>query len=292
MNARSLISRNDSMPRDLRAGSSDGAGAGNFYEVSPCAATRLKIILALRERRKRPLLNKLSVVKSDKPEAGVKKEGVVVMSEKTGVDLSVYPEEVVEAAKVELAKEEKRARRYADVFTPEVVAVWQAWKENGRSVEWIGQNNGLIKVSGTVVHTYMFKHRDAALAIRGKVGFAEENAAKKAKLAGGQETVVPETTVQPVKATAEPEPPVHEGEDQAQPDLGTAAADDAMQPVSNIQPYMPTKPANLPAYLDRDYQPVPRVGDTLGNLIRLLNDERVTIEGEVDLKLKIKFGGK
>lgn len=248
-------------PRDLRTG---GAGAGNLYPVDPCAVTRLKIILA---KRKRLLDEKKNpVVINKEPGDFWETKGANMKGKRETsdvVDLSVYPVEVVVAARAEAAKKDKRTRRYGDVFTPEVVAVWQAWREDGRSVGWIGKNNGLLEVPETVVHAYLFKHKKAAAALGGQ--------------AGG-ETAVPSVSPRVEKNVVE-----------------TAVADDsedAQQPAQAIEPFVPTRPENLPEFLDRDYRPVPRVGDTLGNLIRLLNDERVQVEGEVDLKLKIKFGGK
>lgn len=260
--AHSHALRKDDAPRDLRSGDGSDAGAGKFYPVHPCAATRLKIILA-------------------KGSSSRKTKGANVKTNDV-VDVSIYPEAVVAAARIEAAKPDKRARRYGDVFTPEVVAIWQEWKANGRSLEWIGQNNGLIEVPVTVVHTYMFKHKSAAANLRSQENCCQD----KGEDEGG--TAVPAVSREVRQETVEESASVTEVE---LPALDEVAATDAQPPVQAVEP-VPTKPDNLPAYLDRDHRPVPRVGDTLGNLIRLLNDERVQIEGEVDLKLKIKFGGK
>lgn len=214
-------------------------------------------------------------------------------SEAGQIDLSIYPDEVVAAAKVEAAKPDKRTRRYGDVFTPEVVAVWQEWKEkDGRSTAQIGKNNGLLEAPETVVHTYMFKHKQAAAALRSQKG---------------RETVVPSVVrkVEPVEEVehtavtdeveeaAAVELPTLEDTAVAEPEmLDDVAAKDVEMPVQSIEPFVPARPEGLPEFWDRDYRPVPKVGDTLGNLLRLLNDDRVEIEGEVDLKLTIKFGSK
>lgn len=270
MNAHSYAARKDAMPRDLRISNPD---SGKFYDVEPEAFEKFKRILAEKETASARTV-----------------KGANMKSEAGQVDLSIYPDEVVAAAKVEAAKPDKRARRYGDVFTPEVVAVWQAWKEkDGRSVTWIGKNNGLLEVPETVVHTYMFKHKQEAAALRslkGREAVAPSVAPKAEPVAVVDDTAVADEVkeVHAVEEAPVVDPPAL--------DLDEVAATDAQQPLQAIEPFVPTRPENLPAYLDREYRPVPRVGDTLGNLIRLLNDERVTIEGEVDLRLNIKFGGK
>lgn len=277
MNAHSHAARKDAMPRDLRMGDPSSAGAGKFYNVEPEAFEKFKRILAEKE-----------TALAREPKGANMKSGV-----NDQVDLTIYPAEVVAAAKVEAAKPDKRARRYGDVFTPEVVAVWQAWKEkDGRSIAWIGKNNGLLEVPETVVHTYMFKHKQEAAALRslkGRAAVAPSVVQEVEPVAVVEETAVADE----VEEAAAVEPPMVE--DTAVADvlpLDDAAGDDAAMPVQSVEPFVPRRPDNLPDFLDREYRPVPRVGDTLGNLIRLLNDERVTIEGEVDLRLNIKFGGK
>jgi len=143
MNAHSHAARKDAMPRDLRTGDPDSAGAGKFYDVEPEAFEKFKSILAEKEAA------------SVRTVKGANMKG----KDNSEVDLSIYPAEVVTAAKVEAAKPDKRARRYGDVFTPEVVAIWQEWKEkDGRSIGWIGENNGLLDVPDTVVQWRLLMH--------------------------------------------------------------------------------------------------------------------------------------
>jgi hypothetical protein len=275
MNAHSYAARKDAMPRDLRISNPD---SGKLYDVEPEAFEKFKRILAEKETAS------ARTVKGANMKSDVNDQ----------VDLTIYPAEVVAAAKVEAAKPDKRARRYGDVFTPEVVAVWQAWKEkDGRSITWIGKHNGLLEVPETVVHTYMFKHKQEAAALRSQKK-GQETAMPSVAPKAEPVAMVDDTAVaDEVEEAAAVEPPMVE--DTAVADvlpLDDAAGDDAAMPVQSVEPFVPRRPDNLPDFLDREYRPVPRVGDTLGNLIRLLNDERVTIEGEVDLRLNIKFGGK
>lgn len=78
-----------------------------------------------------------------------------------------YPVHVIEAADAELEKA-ARSRRCSNVFTAEVVAVWLDWIDEGRSMLWIAENNGLIPTSHITVSSYIKKHQAEANQLRGK----------------------------------------------------------------------------------------------------------------------------
>lgn len=75
-----------------------------------------------------------------------------------------YPPEVVAAAAVEFDKSPMK-RRYGDVFTKEVVAVWHQLVDAGKSVAWIGEYNGLIPVTPGTVQKYLDKHKPKPVVI-------------------------------------------------------------------------------------------------------------------------------
>lgn len=80
---------------------------------------------------------------------------------------TVYPAHIVEAAWEEMEKQ-PMGRRVKHVFTPEVVAVWLDWLDQGKSVQWIAENNGLIPTTHQTVRSYIEKHRREANRLRGK----------------------------------------------------------------------------------------------------------------------------
>lgn len=78
---------------------------------------------------------------------------------------AVYPARVVEAAWGEMEKE-PMGRRCKNVFTPEVVAVWLDWIDQGKSQLWIAEHNGLMPTSYATVLSYVARHRDDAEQLR------------------------------------------------------------------------------------------------------------------------------
>ena len=78
---------------------------------------------------------------------------------------AVYPAHIVEAAWEEMEKQ-PMGRRVKRVFTPEVVAVWLDWLEQGKSGQWIAENNGLIPTTYLTAKSYIDKHRDKANQLR------------------------------------------------------------------------------------------------------------------------------
>lgn len=80
---------------------------------------------------------------------------------------SPYPAHVIEAAWAEMEKP-LMSRRCTRVFTPEVVAVWLDWIDQGKETGWIAENNGLIPTTHQTVRNYIEKHRREANRLRGK----------------------------------------------------------------------------------------------------------------------------
>ena len=46
---------------------------------------------------------------------------------------------------------------YLDLFTEDVVRRWYEWLQEGRSLHWIGRNNGVRRTTGNTVKTYLKK---------------------------------------------------------------------------------------------------------------------------------------
>lgn len=84
---------------------------------------------------------------------------------------AVYPAHIVEAAWEEMEKQ-PMGRRVKHIFTPEVVAVWLDWLEQGKPMSWIAENNGLIPTTHLTAKSYVDKHRDKANQLRGGEGWA------------------------------------------------------------------------------------------------------------------------
>jgi len=277
-------SRVSPFPRDLRGNSAAGCGAGKIYPVDPEAVANLKAILANEPERIRPLLRdeKVTVVGQPRkkatetavPASQRDAKGVTQMdqTEETAVYPTakageLYPPEVISAARREMAKENPRARRLANVITADVVAVWLGWLDEGKAIDWIRQNNELMPLSFETVTRYIDKYR---------AGVERQEINTKHKK---PETSVPEPEPVPVAAetaVSEPDP---------QPEQPTEEAQTAVA-------YVPEKPENLPAFLDRDYAPrrAASPGIALGDLVRLLDNEKVKVKGSLSLNVEIEFG--
>lgn len=89
------------------------------------------------------------------------------MTTKSPDPASHYPAHVVQAAWAEMEKP-LMSRRCTRVFTPEVVAVWLDWIDQGKETGWIAENNGLIPTTHQTVRNYIEKHRREANRLRGK----------------------------------------------------------------------------------------------------------------------------
>lgn len=83
---------------------------------------------------------------------------------------SVYPAQAVEAAWEEMEKE-PMGRRVKNVFTPEVVAVWLDWIDQGKSLLWIAENNGLVPTSYMTARSYVVRYRSEAEQLRSGEGW-------------------------------------------------------------------------------------------------------------------------
>lgn len=250
------------MPTDLRGSGPAAAGAGKTYPVDPAAVERLK-----------------AHINGQKAAAPVSRRAAadVVDPEK------IYPPAVIAAAKVQMAKP-ARGRRYGDVLTPAVLEIWHQWqRRDGKTLGWIAKNNGLIDLQPNSLSTILKKYR------------------KERKTA--QPTPAPVPT-EPETAVAEPVATLAETKVDAEPGTvtkvdETAVTEAAPLPESEmgagetaVAPFVPKKPENLPAFLDRDYAPARPLGpgDALATLAALVNDQSLRVRGSVKLNLEIEFG--
>lgn len=227
---------------------------------------------------------------------------------------AIYPAEVIEAAK---EQEQSSGRRdLSGVLTDEVLAIWHRWNaENGISMGKIAEkrHNGLIDVHQTQVSIYLGKYRkrlaDGALGSSP----ATETGTAVAQPAPTLVDTEPETptlvdaahqpdpepaAVKTVAETAVPEvDPAPAVESTPAPAVGNETAAPPPQPEiealqTAVEPFAVERPENLPTFFDRDYTPRRSAspGIALGDLVRLLDNEKVTVKGSLSLNVEIEFG--
>jgi hypothetical protein len=181
-----------------------------------------------------------------------------------------YPASAIEAVRNEAAKNGRRNLR--NILTDDVLAIWHAWNNSGKPMNWIAENNGLLELNSSQVSKYLRKYRERLAA---------------APPTGTQTAVAPVSTKvdAPLKtAVSQPDPePVVAADPLPKPEI------EALQ--TAVAPFAAERPENLPSFSDRDYRSQPRPGDALGVLVQLLNDERITVKGSVKLNVEIEFGG-
>lgn len=294
--ATSPFPNSQTMPRDLRSGGPAEAGAGKTYPVDPEAVKRLKAHI-----------NGKATPPAEQPQTAVPSVKRTSQVEEPVVDLpdvsdpgAIYPPAAIAAARHEMAKNEPRGRRVTQVFTPEVVAVWLTWLDDDVPLTWIAEHNGLMPTTYETVNRYIEKHRSAAERIRRSKGVAAETAVSQpvqlaqAPIAPPAETaavtaqavptlvdVGPEMTTL-VDAAPQPDP---------EPTAEESAVEEPVEPDTAVAPFVPEKPENLPAFLDRDYASRrPGPGDALAALAALVNNEQLRVRGSVKLNLEIEFG--
>lgn len=128
-------------PHDLR---DYVPNSGKVYPVDPAAVEQYKRIMAEREAAEQRSMKLVAIRR---------RKNLMTKTDPT----QFYTPEIVAAAAVERDKAPVQ-RRYENVFTPEVVAVWERWLDEGRSVQWIATHNGLIPTSMQTVQNYLAKH--------------------------------------------------------------------------------------------------------------------------------------
>ena len=219
---------------------------------------------------------------------------------------AIYPAEVIEAAK---EQEQSNGRRdLSGVLIDDVLAIWHRWNtENGISMAKIAEkrHNGLIDIHQTQVRIYLGKYRkrlaDGALA---SPPATETTVAQPAPTLVDTEpetpTLVdaahrPDPEPAAVRAVAETAVPEVDSAPAAATDNETAAPlpqpeIEAME--TAVEPFAVERPENLPTFFDRDYTPRRSAspGIALGDLVRLLDNEKVTVKGSLSLNVEIEFG--
>jgi hypothetical protein len=160
-------------PRDLRGSSPALAGAGKFYEVKPEAAARLRqhwqqqaTAAAEKEgatnmKPKNKILNELQA-RSQNGQTAPAVAGVPATSRKVtklAIDpAETYPASAIEAVRNEAAKDGRRNLR--NILTDDVLAIWHAWNNSGKTMNWIAEHNGLLELNGSQVGIYLRKYRE------------------------------------------------------------------------------------------------------------------------------------
>lgn len=237
---------NQARPRDLRGSSPAQAGAGKIHPVDPAAVKRLQTHIAKKRANGR---SAAKTARSGATSPPTKPAAVPTINVNPSI---IYLPAIIKAAAAEMAKTPKR-RRYARVFTPEVVAVWLGWLEAGRSLAWIAQNNGLIPVSEGIVKSHINRQRQAASQLLSPNGH--------------QPDVVPAENWNLVSLN------------------GHFAGKEA-RPANGAKQSTPTKPENRSICLERDFRQGLELGEVLTDLVQLLNQKPVRIK----LNLELEFG--
>lgn len=251
-------------PHDLR---DHLPGSGKIYSVDPDVVERFKSITAERdaeaERRRQALAIRSQAHKKKRRRKPAQKRPFPPKERKPmTLDTSLYPADVVEAAKREMAKK-PTGRRLKKVFTADVAAVWYEQLKAGKSVVWLTKNNGLVPTSSATINEVLNRFPPQPKATRPKP--------------------------KPVRMP-EPESPNLNDKPTVEDDIPLPPAAPESAPV--IESARPFTPDMLPAFLRRNHlstaQVVPRPAAGLDTLVELLRDEHVEVEGEVHLNLTIR----
>jgi hypothetical protein len=177
-----------------------------------------------------------------------------------------YPASAIEAVRNEAAKNGRRNLR--NILTDDVLAIWHAWNNSGKTMNWIAEHNSLLELNSSQVGKYLRKYREGLEAAERPTPMPppapiEEPAA----------TAVPD---------ADPEPATEPGP-LPKPEI------EALQ--TAVEPFAAERPENLPSFFDRDYRPQhPGPGDALAALAALVNDQSLRVKGSVEMNLRIEFG--
>ena len=270
-------------PTDLRGLSPLEAGGGKIYPVDPEAVRKLREFheqKAVEETQAKEVMARLERQLKAKGKKMNSKPVVIEQTAEepaTAVADGLYSAEVRAAAAEQMAKEPTK-RRYGKVLTPAVLDIWQRWIDEGKSPEWIAENNGLIPVTSPTVRNQLANHRrdSAKTAVSSKPPKAkrrpvETAVSTPAPAAAAVEVIAPETAV------SEPEP------------VPDQTPTEEPEPVQNGR-FVATKPDNLPAFLDHDNRPAPRPLDGLAALLQLVQSDQVRIRGSVKLNIEVDFG--
>ena len=281
--ATSPFPNSQTMPRDLRSGGPAEAGAGKTYPVDPEAVKRLKAHI-----------NGKAAPPAEQPQTAVpsvKRVGPAKAAAfPTKIDPTRYSPEVIAAAQTQEGVDGRRD--IASVLTDEVLAIWSA---SGLSTKMIAKKayNGLIEIAQSQASRYLRSYRERV------ESQAETAVSQPVQLAQAPTTPPAETaaiTARAVPTLVDDEPETSTLVDTApQPDPEPAAEESAVEepvePDTAVAPFVPEKPENLPAFLDRDYAPRrPGPGDALAALAALVNNEQLRVRGSVKLNLEIEFG--
>ena len=281
--ATSPFPNSQTMPRDLRSGGPAEAGAGKTYPVDPEAVKRLKAHI-----------NGKAAPPAEQPQTAVpsvKRVGPAKAAAfPTKIDPTRYSPEVIAAAQTQEGVDGRRD--IASVLTDEVLAIWSA---SGLSTKMIAKKayNGLIEIAQSQASRYLRSYRERV------ESQAETAVSQPVQLAQAPTTPPAETaaiTARAVPTLVDDEPETSTLVDTApQPDPEPAAEESAVEepvePETAVAPFVPEKPENLPAFLDRDYAPRrPGPGDALAALAALVNNEQLRVRGSVKLNLEIEFG--
>lgn len=210
-------------PKDLRGSSPTQAGGGKLHKPDPEAVRKLQARSAA-ARQEKEAGDATAAAAAEQQPSTATEETPQRRSLERPIDPSVYPTAVREAAAKQLAKDPAK-RRYAKVFTPEVVAIWQQFVNEGKSTEWLAAYNGLVPVANETVRSYLGRYKGTI---------------KKA-------TAAPPPVV--AQKAAQPRPALRaETVAAASPALAPETA--AVTPAPNPQPPAPTQLATLAALLE------------------------------------------
>lgn len=271
------------MPRDLRSGGPAEAGAGKTYPVDPEAVKRLKAHI-----------NGKATPRAEQPQTAVpsvKRVGPAKAAAfPTKIDPRRYSPEVIAAAQTQEGVDGRRD--IASVLTDEVLAIWSA---SGLSTKMLAKKayNGLIEIGQSQASRYLRSYRER---VESQV---ETGVPQPVQLAKVPTTPLAETATavaQPVSTLVDVGPEMTTLVDAApqsdpEPTAEESAAEEPAEPDTAVAPFVPEKPENLPAFLDRDYAPRrPGPGDALAALAALVNNEQLRVRGSVKLNLEIEFG--
>ena len=259
-------------PRDLRSGGPNLAGAGNFYDVDPAAAKRLREYWqqaaaaaekgATSMEPKNKILNELQA-RSQNGQTAPTVAGVPAASRKVtklAIDpAETYPASAIKAARIEAAKDGRRNLRH--ILTNDVLAIWHQWNASGgKTMNWIAEHNSLLELNSSQVGKYLRKYREGLEAAE-------------------RPTPMP------------PPAPIEEPSETAVPDADLEAKPEIEPMQTAVAPFEVEKPESLPDFFDREYRPQrPSPGDALAALAALVNSEQLRVRGSVKLNLEIEFG--
>ena len=282
--ATSPFPNSQTMPRDLRSGGPAEAGAGKTYPVDPEAVKRLKAHI-----------NGKAAPPAEQPQTAVpsvKRVGPAKAAAfPTKIDPTRYSPEVIAAAQTQEGVDGRRD--IASVLTDEVLAIWSA---SGLSTKMLAKKayNGLIEIGQSQASRYLRSYRER---VESQV---ETGVPQPVQLAKVPTTPLAETATavaQPVSTLVDVGPEMTTLVDAApqsdpEPTAEESAAEEPAEPDTAVAPFVPEKPENLPAFLDRDYAPrrQPGPGDALATLAALVNNEQLRVRGSVKLNLEIEFG--